>query len=990
MNKNIFLIIYFIFSGELFSQSAAELYSSGMKAFQNKDYVEASIHFDKLLLDYSDIDEMHSAARYYSGESLLNLGEKQAAKERFEFLVNNFRWSSFRDAALYRLGLIYFDAKHFEQSRNRLNTLLAEYPSSEFVGRSLYWIGESYVEEDKIDDAIKLLEDAVSVKKGNRYIDYSIYTLANVHERKGDYRKAVEYYDQLLSFYKESKFASIAQFRIGYCYFKLKDYQSSVLELNNPAIKELDPSINSEATYLLANAHYQLSEFGQAESVLTTFVNEYPNSYLIRNAKYNLGWSYFQQNKYDDAYKTFDELSLLNDSIGVKSFYWKAESKRYSGRSTEALSLFNEFIKKYDDPNLFSSARLQVGGIYFSGDKFKDSEKYLLESASSDNPYVKSKAHVILGDMYLSKLKFDDAKDNFKAAVQSADTLSDIHSSALLGMGVSSFYLKQYNEAVKYLIDLENKEPGFNSAKVNFFLAESNFGRGNYSEAVKRFNKIPRDDRELYGISLYGKAYSYFYLRDYDNAALAFSDFIQKNPVDTRTFDSKLKLADSYYGNKNYSAAGRLYKEIFLSGEEKARDPYVQYQYAQALYKGGNSSEAISQFRILQSTYPESEFADKSLYIIGWIFFQKNSFNDAINSYRVLLNTYPSSSLNPVAYYSIGDAFFNLAKYDSAVVNYQKVLDQFPNSNHVFDAVNGIMYCFLAQNQDEKAIALVDDFVNKNPALNFSDEIYFKKGEIYYSQSSYEKAKHSYSEFVTRLPKSELVPAALYWIGKSAQNLSLYEEALINFNKVFNSHHESDLAVASVLEIGNIYNQQKKYESALEIYERGSERLSNSPQIAEILFMKAITKANKGDVGGAYEAFDDIVQYHSESAFADRSIFEIGLIEYSAKRYENAMVYFKSIAEPNKDELGAKAQYYLGLSLLESEKIGDAVSAFMRVRSIFSYYQEWVSRSALMLGECYVKLKDLEKAKSMFREVLAKHRGDELGKTAQKKLREIE
>ena len=43
-----------------------------------------------------------------------------------------------------------------------------------------------------------------------------------------------------------------------------------------------------------------------------------------------------------------------------------------------------------------------------------------------------------------------------------------------------------------------------------------------------------------------------------------------------------------------------------------------------------------------------------------------------------------------------------------------------------------------------------------------------------------------------------------------------------------------------------------------------------------------------------------------------------------------------------------------------------------------------------MLGDCYKKLKDADKAKQFYQEVLAKHRSDELGKTAQKKLRELE
>ncbi len=991
MNK-IILIIFtvIILSIQVSAQTAAETFFSGMSAFTSQDYVEAYNYFEKFFREYNEIDELYSTAKYYSGESLLNLGEKHAAKERYEFLVNNYKWSTFRDAALYKLGLIYFDMKKFDLSRERLTNLVDEYPSSQYFGPALYWIGESYVEEGEVEDAIKLLEDAVSKRKGNKFIDYSIYTLANVYERKGEYQNAVKYYDQLLSYYKESKFASIAQFRIAYCYFKLKEYQSAVIELNNPVIAALESDTRSEALYLLANSHYRLSEFQNAEDNFLKFILEYPGSSLLRNAKYGLAWTYFQQEKYYDAFEVFNTLSLVDDSIGMYSFYWKAEAKRYAGNSSEALSIYKDFVQKYSDSDLTKDAKYQLGGIYYTNDKFKDSEKYLLESVDSNNPLITSKAYVVLGEMNLSKRNFADARNNFKTALSSADTLSDIHSSALLGLGVSSFQLKEYNEAIRHLVDLESKDVNFSRNKVNFYLAESYFAKGNYSEALKRYSKIDREDQELGSLSQYGKGYSYFYLKDFENAVLSFSDFIKKNPSDERYIDARLRLADSYYGNKNFVSAGKIYKEIFLSGEEKARDPYVQYQYAQALYKGGNSPEAISQFRILQSTFPESEYADKALYIVGWIFFQKNSYSDAINSYRVLLNAYPNSPLNPIVYYSIGDAFFNQSKYDSAIVNYQRVITQYPTSNYVFDAVNGIQYCYVAQNQDEKAILLIDDFVRKNPGLSFSDQIFFKKGEIYYSRGAYEKAKVSYIEFTSQYPKSDLTPSAYYWIGKSAQNLNQLDEAIFNYNRVFEMYPGSELAAASVIEMGNVYNQQKKYDLALDIYQKGSDKLSNSPQVAEILFMKATTLASKGDVSAAYEVFDEIVQYHGETVFADRSKFEIGLIEYSVKRYDNAIIYLRSISDSRTDEIGAKAQFYLGMSLFEKGMINEAISAFVRVRTVYSYFDEWLSRSTLMLGDCYKKMNDLEKAKQFYRDVLTKHRGDDLGKTAQKKLREIE
>ncbi|MEO8399877.1 MAG: tetratricopeptide repeat protein, partial [Ignavibacteriaceae bacterium] len=232
----LFFISFTLFVSTGFSQTAAEKYSQAMNAFNNKHYVEANKLFEEFFAEYKLMDELNATAKYYSAESMLNIGENEAAASNFEYLIDNFKWTNFRDKSLYKLGLIYFDLNRYSDSRNTFIKLLDEYPNSEHAGSSMYWVGESFTKEGKPEEAISFLEDAVKKGKNNKYIDYSIYTLASLYEKTGDYQNAVKYYDQLLSYYKDSPLAPSAQIRIGICYFKLKDYQSSILELNNPQL----------------------------------------------------------------------------------------------------------------------------------------------------------------------------------------------------------------------------------------------------------------------------------------------------------------------------------------------------------------------------------------------------------------------------------------------------------------------------------------------------------------------------------------------------------------------------------------------------------------------------------------------------------------------------------------------------------------------------------------------------------------------------------
>ena len=138
--------------------------------------------------------------------------------------------------------------------------------------------------------------------------------------------------------------------------------------------------------------------------------------------------------------------------------------------------------------------------------------------------------------------------------------------------------------------------------------------------------------------------------------------------------------------------------------------------------------------------------------------------------------------------YSIGDAYYNTGKYDSAIVNYQRVLTDYPSSNTVFDALNGMQYCYLAEGKPEKAIQLVNDFVANHPGSTFSDQLLYKKGEIYYNSRNYVEARAAYKDFILAYPGSPLVSEAYFAIGKCSQMLGENQEAVENFTKVFEGY----------------------------------------------------------------------------------------------------------------------------------------------------------------------------------------------------------
>lgn len=989
MIKHYIIVILILITALNYSQTVSDKFDRAMSAFHSEQFAQANRLFEEFFNEYKLTDELFSTAKYYSAEALLKLGRKNEAAIGFEYLVSNFLWSNYRYKALYNLGLIYYDTRKFDSSRERFKQLLRDYPESEYTGSALYWIGESYSEENRLQEAITFLEDAVSDRRNNKFADYSIYTLATVYEKVGDYENAVRNYDRLLTEHRNSPLAVSAQIRIGICYFKLKDYQSSILELKNPILSNLPEDLYSESLYLLALSNYRVQQYSDAEKSYVEIIQRFPKSKLFRDSQYGLAWAYFQQQKYNDAFRVFDGLSNGNDSIAMKSFYWKGESKRYAGQNQEAFEIYRQFLEKYPRHELVDEVQYQIGALYYNNKNTDLASRYLITSSGAQDRTVRAKSLTLLGEIELSKKQYAAARNYFEPALRITESDKEIQNRSLFGLGVALYSLEQYRDAADRFVELESGAAGFESQKVNFFLAESYFALGNYNEAVKRYNNAFGDDETINLQAMYGKAYSYFNSADYQNAAVQFADFVKRYPRNNRTHDARLRLADSYYGSKNFAQASNIYRDLFQAGSSDVSNPYANYQYAQALYKSGRVNEAITEFTQLQTKYPNSEYAEGSLFTVAWIYFQQSKFNESISKYRDVLAKYPNTSLEPIIYYSIGDAFFNLGRYDSAIVYYQNVIAQFPSSNYIFDAVNGIQFSYVAASNPERAISFIDEFITRNPNFKNADQIYFKKGEIHYGLRQYENAQRSYREFVARYPSSTLVPDAYYWIGKSAQSLNQFEEAIFNFDRVFRDHKSSETAAASILEIGNIHRATGNYQDAVNAYDRGINELNKSPRLPEILFNKGNTLVQMDMFREAYEVFDEVSMYYPNTLFADKSRFEMGLIELAVGRYTNSDNFFRSVAEKRGDDLGAKAQYHLGLSLYEQNKITDAITALVRVRTVYSTYDEWLTKSLLLLGSCYEKLNEIDQAKEMYRAVVQKHRGNAFGQEAQERLRRL-
>jgi TolA-binding protein len=988
--KRLIFIVFIVSFQILSAQSTIDKFERGVKFYQEGFYSEAYQIFNEIKdskeLSYESLAQVY----FLLGDIKYKLNEFVEATLDLENYVIKFPYDKNYDLALLRLGEIYFSLQIYNNAEKFLLKLLENVPESKYTGLANYWLGEVYSAQDKFQEAEKIFLEALTHKETNSKLDHTYFSLGYLYEKLKLYDKAEYYYESLILEFPNSQLTPLGLVRVALAHYINGNYNKAISRLNNPKVRSLSQQNLAEAYYILANSYYKIGKFYEAQLEFQNVVSRYPDSKMTRPAKYGLAWSFYQQNKFEQAHKMFKELSVGNDSLAERSLYWLGFISRNLENNSRAIQEFLDYISRYPSSEYTSKAKYQIGLINYELKKYQDAEKFLIEVIEDTlDEKTRASAALILGSIYLDRKNFRVAKSNFELAVSLIDERDDDYSDALLGLAISNFYLNNFDATIFIANKILSRKNLRDEDKVRFYLAESYFTLNQYNNAIKEYERVIKisSDDLLKELSTYGLIYCNFNSKNYSRAIQLAQQFLENFTYSKYYNEVKLRLADSYYAQKNFLRASQLYRDYFSDPDARGSD-YVSYQLAQALFRAGNLEGAIDELKRFLSQYPASRYADEVQYLIGWIRFKQGKYETSIEEYKKVIQLFPSSPIIPLTYYSIGDAYFNLGSYEKAIESYNQVLKNFPNSPFVIDAMNGIQYAYVAQGKIDIAAQVISDFVLSNPGNPHLDKLLIKKGDLYFSQRRFQEAISAYREFISFFPNSSLVTSAYYSIAKAFIQIKSYDDALFNLAIIIRNYPNDQLADDAILETGNIYRTINKYDEAIEQFQSLIKNYPNSSLIPEAHYWLGKAYLEKGDVVRAKIQFIDVSLKFKESGFYSRALYDLGKIDFDSKP-DSALSYFKKVVELRNDEFGAESQYLIGEILLKKKNYQDAIAEFLKLRYAFAGYTDWLVKGLFKVAQIYESLKDKRKAKEFYNEVAKLDPDGDLGKEAKLKLRRL-
>ncbi len=247
--------------------------------------------------------------------------------------------------------------------------------------------------------------------------------------------------------------------------------------------------------------------------------------------------------------------------------------------------------------------------------------------------------------------------------------------------------------------------------------------------------------------------------------------------------------------------------------------PKAQFELGMSYFNGSNYKAALSEFKKLIKSYPNSEFASQAQYFIGLCYQKTEDYYQAFLAYQKVIEVYPYNE-----------------KAD------QIIEEQFNMAKLFYDGYKSKLLGFAIVPSIDKAIEIFSKVVENAPYGKNADSAQYYLGLSYKKMQQYQEAQDAFKKLIDEYPQSQLVEDAKYQIGqcyadaapKPAYDQLSTEASIREFKELVQTSPQSDKAkqaqglldelkekkAQSVFDTAKFYERLKKYKSAQIYYKQ--------------------------------------------------------------------------------------------------------------------------------------------------------------------------
>jgi TolA-binding protein len=414
--------------------------------------------------------------------------------------------------------------------------------------------------------------------------------------------------------------------------------------------------------------------------------------------------------------------------------------------------------------------------------------------------------------------------------------------------------------------------------------------------------------------------------------------------------DATIRLADTYYVEKNYNQAIGLYDKV-LASNSPDKD-YVLFQKGAILGLTNRREDAIKNLQTLVNTYPKSRYADDAFYQKAVLDFENGSYAPAISGFSALIDNRPNSSLIPNAIQKRGVAYANLRKYDEAIADFKRVLDAYPNSRIAQSALYSLQESLNSQNRADEFDAYLAKFKAANPASEALESVEFESAKNMYFKENYKQAIPKFESYLKSYGKSVLAVDARYFLADSYLRTGDKAKGLPAMKQVV-QENQTEYLNKAIAKVADLEFENKNYSESLKYFSRLKDISESRREQANAMIGMIKSYFNAGDFENTRKVANELINTGNAALNAtNTALLYRGKASYAQGNLENALKEFKATLTAT-DESGAEAQYLIAEILNKQKLYKESTEAAFKMPDNYGNYEYWLGKSFILIADNY-------------------------------------
>ncbi len=950
------------------AQTVDDQYALAAGYYSRGQWGEAEEAFRAVIARFPNSDQAY-ASHFFLGESLVQLQRYADAYAEYQAFLACLPNHRLTPRAKFRMGECAYRMQRYAQAAGLLEYFGRTYPNHELQEFALPYLGQVRLLLQEPQLAQRVFESSLRLYPQSTMSNQCRFGLANALQAQGDYAEALRFY-QFIAAQPGNELAGNAYKQIGIMDFAQGYYENARSNLKEAKDRLARPEDLTETTYWLARTDMELGNFERALELYTSIAEDPADQTLgaailfdgavvatkINNAALATRWLSRLRKKWPESQWAQDALRMQIDTA------------YRDGNLDQALVWIGQFTGEYPDSKALPVILELEGRIHYQQKDFQATigsfqkllEKFVdINESELRNQIPRWRYFVGLG--YIGLGEFQKAHDQLELVDDSNDdssfnaSVAIAHASALMGLGRN----EQATVALRKYLSISPDGKQAPQARSDLAIACVKSGQWGPADVVMK---------ELH--------------RNYDGQILV---------LETAQF-----LAESAFKAAQYQYAASWFEMMAEPGNPTQYVTRGLSGLAWSCMENNQSEKALETFHRLLNQYPESEYAADAATACGKFLEDHAKYREAADMYGQVYTRFGDSNLADVArlrraynLQRLGDAA-SLTEAETLLTDYLKTTKDVPAKD---EALYQLAWVHMDLNHPELGQKRFEQLSNDYPESRFWADATYRVAENYVNENEFEKAEWAIEKLLDADAPSEIFARALFLKGQIAAKNKDWLVVGDSMTSLLNETNDPSMSAKANYWLAESLFQRGEFVDAGEIFGRLADdqdpvtqqlspwiHLRNAQCLAyNEKWMTALSAAELGK-----EKFPGFDADYEFDFVRGRALAAVGRLEDARAAYESVIASSRG----GSTETAAIAQWRIGETFFHQENYKQAIAAYYKVDSLFSYKQ-WRAAALIQAGKCQEHLGNWKQAAKLYQQLIEQFPDSQYRDDAEKRMKVV-